>query len=101
MFFFHCQSSKKLCLRVSNYNNNKKSSFNGASYSSKNIYEHGNKSPVEGEEIRIIGTVPEIRTKFSPIGRNIVIPQTHCFIERKKYHNWKSRVQHNSSYYQP
>ena len=35
-----------------------------------------------------------------PIGINIEIPQTHCFSE-KKDHNWKSRGQHDSSYYQP
>ena len=31
-------------------------SFNSASYSSKNINQHITKTPVEGEEIRIIAT---------------------------------------------
>ena len=76
-------------------------SFNSASYSSKNINEHGNKSPVEDEQIIIVGTTPEISTGFSPIGINIVIPQTNSFSERKQYHNLKSCGQNNSSSYQP
>ena len=50
----------------------------------KNINEHGNKPPVEDEEIRIIGTTPEISTSFSPIGRNIVIPQTHHLVKENR-----------------
>ena len=38
---------------------------------------------------------------FSPIGRNIVNPQTHYFSEIKKDNNWLSRRKQNSSYYQP
>ena len=45
--------------------------------------------------------MPEISTRFSPIGRNVVIPQKRRFSERKIDHNCKSRGQHNSSYYQP
>ena len=70
-------------------NNNKKMSFNSASYSSKTMNENGNKSPVEDEDIIIIDTTPAISTSFSTIGRNIVIPQTHYFSEIKKYYNWQ------------
>ena len=84
---------------MSNYNDKKKS-FNSESYSYKNINEHRNKSPVEDEEIRIIGTNPAISTSFSPIGKNIVIPQTNRFIERKTDHNRQYCVKPNSSYYQ-
>ena len=45
---------------MSNYNSNKKNSFNSESYSPKNINEHGKKSPFEDEKIRIIGTRPAI-----------------------------------------
>ena len=64
-------------LRISNYNNNNNSKipFNNESEYSKNINEHGDKSSVEDEDIRIIGTNPVMSTIFSPIGRNIVIPQ--------------------------
>ena len=48
--------------------------------------------------------MPEISTSFSPIVTNIVIPQTHHFIERKQDHNWQYCGQHisdtDSSYYQ-
>ena len=44
--------------------------FNSASYSFKNISKHGNKSPVDYEDIIIISTTPAISTSFSPIGRN-------------------------------
>ena len=47
--------------------------------SDKNINDRGNKSPVEDEEIIIIGTTPAISTSFSPIGRNIVVPQANRF----------------------
>ena len=43
-------------------------SFNSASYSPKNINVDGNKSPVEDEEIIIIGTTPEISTFFHQLG---------------------------------
>ena len=58
-------------------------------------------SPVEDEYIRIIGTTPETSTSFSPIGRNIVIPQANCFSKIKPVNNWQYFGQHNSSYYQP
>ena len=53
---------------MSNCNNNNKNSVNSASSSSKNINEHGNKSPVEDEEIGIIGITPEISTFFHQLG---------------------------------
>ena len=51
--------------------------------------------------LQIIGTTPETITSFSPIGRNVVIPQTNIFSERKSVLNCKSFGEHNSSYYQP
>ena len=86
---------------MNNYNKNQKRAFNSASYSSKNINEHSNKSPVEDQDIIIIGTTPARSTSFSPTGINIVIPQTHCFSEIKQDNNWQYHGQHNSSYYQP
>ena len=59
------------------------------------------KSPVEDEEIIIIGTRPEISITFTPIGRHIKITQKHRFSEIKLDHNWKSCGQHNLSYYRP
>ena len=44
---------------MSNYNDNKKYEFNNASYSSKNITQHGKKLPVEYEDIEIICIRPE------------------------------------------
>ena len=78
-----------------------KSAFNSASYSYKNIHEHGKKLPFEDEEIRIIGNRPETSRTFSLIDRNIEITQTHHFSERKPDHNWQSCGQHYSSYHQP
>ena len=66
-----------------NYNNTKRMSFNSESHISKDITEHGNYSPVEDEDIIIIGTTPAISTSFSPIGINIIIPQKNRFSERK------------------
>ena len=85
---------------MSNYNNNRKSAFNSASYPSKNINKY-KKSPIEDEEVQIIGTRPAISRSLSPTVRNIEIPQTHRSSERKPNHNWKSRGQYDSSYYQP
>ena len=65
-----------------------KIAFKSASYSSKNKNYHEKKSPFEDEEIRIIGTRPAISRMFSPIGRNIEIPQTHRFSEIQTDHNW-------------
>ena len=59
------------------------------------------KSPVEDDEIKIIGTRPEISRKFSPIVINVEIPQTHRFSERKSYRNFQSCGKHDSSYYHP
>ena len=49
----------------------------------------------------MIGTTPEISTSFSPTVRNIVIPQTNCFSERKPVHDWQYFGKRISSYYQP
>ena len=82
-------------------------SFNSASYSPKNINVDGNKSPVEDEEIIIIGTTPVISTIISPIRITIVIPQKIVLVEEKIYHNWQSpsygqsQFATDSSYYQP
>ena len=48
------------------------------------------KSPFYDEDIIIICTRPAISNTFSPIDRNIEIPQTHRFRERKPDHNCKS-----------
>ena len=40
-FRFFYKLSKKLDIRISNYNNNKKYGFNNASYSSKNSTQNG------------------------------------------------------------
>ena len=76
-------------------------SLNSASYSYKNINEHGKKLPVEDEYIRFIGARPAISRNFSPIGRNIEITQTHRFSERKPDCDCQSYGQNDSSYYQP
>ena len=70
-------------------------SFNNSSYSCKNINDHCNKSSVEDEYVRTIGTMPSISTSFSSFGRNIVIPQTHRFSKIKQDHNWQSCGQHH------
>ena len=62
---------------------------------------HGKKSPSEDEDIKSIVTRPSISRNFSPIGRNIEIPQIYRFSERKPYNYWKSRGQNDLSYYQP
>ena len=51
--------------------------------------------------LQIVVTTPETITSFSPIGRNLVIPQTNSCSERKPVHNWKYFGEHNSSYFQP
>ena len=75
-----------------------KSLFNSASYSSKEINEN-KKTSVEDKKIKIIGTMPAISRSFSPIVKNIEIPQTHRFSEGKQDHNFQYRGQHDSSYY--
>ena len=60
---------------MSNYNDNKKYRFNNASSSSENITQN-RKSPVEDEDIEIIGTKPVISITLSPIGRNIEFAQS-------------------------
>ena len=51
-----------------NYND-KKYRFNDASYSPKQSTQHGKKSPLEDDEIEIIGANSAIGKNFSPIGR--------------------------------
>ena len=56
---------------MSNYNNNKKYGFNNTSYSSTKITLNSKKSPVEYDELKIIGIGPESSRTFPPIGRQI------------------------------
>ena len=49
----------------------------------------------------IISTTPFISQWFSPIVRNIVIPQTNRFCEIIIDHDSQYSEQHISSYYQP
>ena len=49
----------------------------------KNIYEHGKQSSLEEDSVKIIGSRSPIRCHVSPIGQNIVIPNTNGF--SKKY----------------
>ena len=68
---------------------------------SKNIYEHGKQSYSEEDSFKIIGIRPTISCHVSPIGQNIVIPNTNSFNEKILDHNRKNCRQHDSSYYQP
>ena len=43
---------------------------------SKNIDEHGKQSSLEEDYVKIIGTRPPISCYVSPIGQNIVTPNT-------------------------
>ena len=101
MFFLSLTMIKTIMLKDVQQQQKQKSAFNSASYSSKNMNEHEKNHLFEDEEIRIIGTSPAISRVFSPIDRNIEIPQTHHFSERKPDNNWKSCGKHDSSYYQP
>ena len=49
---------------------------------SKNIDRHGKQSSLEKDFVKIIGTRPPISCRVSPIGQNIVIPNTNCFIKK-------------------
>ena len=60
---------------MSNYNDNKKYKYNNASYSYYKSNKPGKKSPVEDDEIEIVGTRPAFNGNFSPIGRDIIFPQ--------------------------
>ena len=62
---------------------------------------HGKQSSLEEDSIKIIGTRPPISFRVSPIGQDIVIPNTNCFIEKIPDHNQRTRIQHDYSYYQP
>ena len=59
-----------------------KNGFNNASLSYKNVTQYRKKSPVEDEEIGIIGTRPPISRFFSPIDRNIAFAQTKRLSDR-------------------
>ena len=69
--------------------------------SSKKVDEHGKKSSLEDDPIKIIGTRPPISCHESPIGQNIVIPNTYNYWEKIPDNDWQNRSQHNFSYYQP
>ena len=68
--------------------------------SSKDIDEHGKKLSLEDYSIKIIGTRPPISSCVSPIGQNIVIPNTNSFSGKIPDHNRQTCRQHKS-YYQP
>ena len=68
---------------------------------SKRIDEHGKKSSLEEDSVRIIGARPPISCHLSPIGQNVVIPNSNCFREERPDHDQKNYRQHNSFYYQP
>ena len=67
---------------MSNYKKNNKNACNSSSNPYKNIDEHGKQSSLEEEFVRIICTSPEISSHVSPIGQNIVIPDTNSFSEK-------------------
>ena len=60
---------------MSNNSNSKNYRYNDASYSYNKSNNPEKKSPVEDDEIEIVGTRPAFNRKFSPIGRDIVSPQ--------------------------
>ena len=62
---------------------------------------HGKQSFLEDYSVKIIGTRQPISFHVSPIGQNIVIPNTNRFSEKIQDHNRKNCRQHDSSYYQP
>ena len=51
---------------------------------SKDIDEHGKQSSLEDYSIKIIGTRPPISSHVSPIGQNIVIPNTIFSVKKYK-----------------
>ena len=51
--------------------------------------------------VKILGTRPPISCHVSPIGQNVVIPNTNSFSEKRPDHNRQNRRQHDYSYYQP
>ena len=55
--------------------NYKKKGFNHVLYYSKNSTQHDKKSPVEDDDIEIVGRRPAISRKVSPIGRQVKFPQ--------------------------
>ena len=59
------------------------------------------KQSLEDDCVKIIGTRPPISCNVSPIGQNIVIPNTNRFSEKRPDHNRQTCGQHDSSYYQP
>ena len=57
---------------MSNYNDNKNYIYNDASYYYNKSNQTGKKSPIEDNEIEIVGTRPVLIKIFSNIGRYIV-----------------------------
>ena len=68
---------------------------------SKNIDEHDKQLYLEEYYVKTIGARPPISCHESPIGQNIVIPNTSHFRENRPDHDQKNCRQHDSSYYQP
>ena len=54
------------------------------------ITRYGKKTPVEDENIKIIGRWPEISRTFSPIVIDIEFPQAQRFSESKPERNYQS-----------
>ena len=61
----------ELCLRTSNYRDNKNNRFNGAKYSYNNINQSGKILPVDDDETGNIVKRPEMNKNYSPIGRGL------------------------------
>ena len=102
--------TQKISIKDVKLQNNKQYGLRNTSSSSKRITQHLQKPPAENELIEIIGTMPSISRKCSPIGRNIDFSKTHCLSDRKTGSNLKSCSpssstneycgQHDTSYYQ-
>ena len=63
--FFHNNFSKEKGLRMFNYNDNKNYIYNDASYHYNKSNQNGKKSPIEDDEIEIVGTRPVLDRNFS------------------------------------
>ena len=56
---------------------------------SKKFDEYVKQSSLEEHSFKTIGTRPTITCHVSPIGPNVVIPNTNRFREKKPDHDWK------------
>ena len=68
---FLCQLFQKIRFKDVQIQWQQKYGFDDSSYCYKNCTQHGKKSPVGDDEIKIVGNRPEINRNFSPIGRHI------------------------------